>query len=117
MPVAPVGIHGVPSNMDDDDGLLREVIRIIVDTMPTMVEDLVSAVAADDAEDLAIRARGLKGAAATVCAHAVEETAAKLEELSQHQDLEQAHPLLDELDARVRELRGFSVQNRGPSRN
>ncbi len=67
---------------DEDQSMTREVVGLFLSDAPQRVEDIASAIAANDAEALSRAAHALKGAASNVGAVAIQKLCGSLEEVA-----------------------------------
>ncbi len=88
-----------------DHDLAKQVARLFVDQMPQDLMALASAIDDSDPPAIAFAAHRIKGAAANIGGTAVQEIAAKLEDLGNTGNLEAASAAMVELEATFQSLK------------
>jgi HPt (histidine-containing phosphotransfer) domain-containing protein len=96
-------------NEYDDLGLVRELAQLLVDTLPTQLEAIRSAVAAGDAVALRAAAHRLRGSLVAFGVPGAVETARTLEAMGSSGDLTGAEALKTSLARDVESLRESAV--------
>lgn len=95
-------------NEDGEPGLVDEVFGLFLDDAPPRVDEIVSAVAAGDADQTARAAHALKGAAGNIGAGRVQAVAHRIEAAAKGGDLDEGAAALillrDELDILISEI-------------
>ncbi len=90
--------------VDGDTELMVEVMQLLRDEIPSMIQSLQAAVASGDSQKTNAAAHFLKGAAANLSANAVVEAARKLEAMANQGDLSTAKTLLLTLETEIKFL-------------
>ena len=103
----PVDLGKAMENLGGDRELFDEVLSLFAQTIPQVVEDVGSAIKSRDAARLRLVAHGLKGSAANVCAEPARRKAEEIEGMAKRGDFSQIEQAFAELEARLKELRGF----------
>ncbi len=100
---------------DEDPSLLAEVARIFIDTAPPLIDQIAGGLADADLEEVGAAAHSLKGAAASISAKPVFESAMNLEASAAGGLPEACSELLAALDPQMSHLLGdlhrFVIQN------
>ena len=73
---------GAMDNMNDDEGLFREILDLFLDDCPRLVADLREAIANDDAPSMGRAAHTMKGTSGHFAANGVTAAAQRLEAAS-----------------------------------
>lgn len=83
--------------IEGDEDLCQELLQTFLEYTPQQLQVIRQALEAGDALRLQGQAHSLKGAAASISAEAMKETARRLELAGKNCDLEQAGPLVEAL--------------------
>lgn len=103
----PVDIETAKTRVMDDMELLKEMLAMFDDSIPTFMETLHDAIGNHDPKTLSQTAHQLKGASLNLSILQVAEKAADLDELGQQSDFEKAEAALKALELAVSEFREF----------
>jgi len=106
-PVAePVFNHAaISSRLMDDEALIRNVAEIFLTDIPEQIEQMKSAIAADDLQQATLQAHKLKGATANVGGMALSALALSMEDACKTGDLDALHQGMTELEQRFAQLK------------
>jgi HPt (histidine-containing phosphotransfer) domain-containing protein len=94
---------------DNDRAFFLEMCQDFMKNAPVRMEELRSSLEKKDAAVFSRAAHNLKGVSANFNATAVNRTAAELERLGRQDELEQAGPLLEQLEAELLRLREYMI--------
>jgi CheY-like chemotaxis protein/HPt (histidine-containing phosphotransfer) domain-containing protein len=94
---------------DNDRAFFLEMCQDFMKNAPARMGELRSSLEKKDAAAFSRAAHNLKGVSANFNATAVNRTAAELERLGRQDELEQAGPLLEQLEAELLQLREYMV--------
>ena len=100
----PVDIGRAMRNLGDDRELFDEVLDVFVSTIPSLLDELRSAMAEQDVSRLTNVAHGLKGSAANLCAEPTRQLAERLEMTAREHDFARVEGIFSELKTRLDEL-------------
>ncbi|MCQ1535925.1 PAS domain S-box protein [Methanosarcina sp. KYL-1] len=89
---------------EGDEPLLKEMIRIFLDTSSELLCSISKAVEEGNPEELGKAAHTLKSAAGSICTNRVFKSAQELEKIGRENKMEEASEKLDELKSRLEEL-------------
>ena len=81
-----------------DRALLREMVALFIEDYPKRVVEITDALLRNDAEALEFAAHAVKGAAMTLCARRVGDTALSLEQMARASELHSAGDALAALE-------------------
>jgi HPt (histidine-containing phosphotransfer) domain-containing protein len=100
----PFDFDGALDKLGGDHELLRDALRLFIETAPVSLTQIREDAARGAAPAVQCTAHGLKGAAAKVGATAMSATALNLERLAETGELRGAVQLLDQLEAAYHQL-------------
>jgi len=98
------------TRMMGDVGFAQDVAAQFLEELPTLLSNLIEAVAQKDLESVWKEAHKLKGSAANVGGEALSDWASELEETGKSGDLEMAMHLIPELEIRAARLSAALLQ-------
>ncbi|MGB2985207.1 MAG: response regulator [Phycisphaerae bacterium] len=94
----PVEIEKALENLAGDRELLAKALNTFVEHLPSVLNDLRAAITNVDAPQLAAAAHSLKGAASSLCAEPIRQTAQRLEAMGERNEWKDIAPLLADLE-------------------
>jgi CheY-like chemotaxis protein len=110
--------QGALKILENDEGLLIELVEMYFDQFPVLMAEIEEAIAGSKASDLQRAAHTLKGSANIIGGRAVAAAALRLEHIGRDAELDAAPPALRALKAKVPELEAAlraAVQQRAPA--
>lgn len=102
---APIDLPVAIARLGGDRGLLFDFARSVLDEVPTMREEIQSALSSEDFARAHLAAHGLKGMLATLEALPAAAAAGDIERLSHEQRLVEAHEAVHRLCAELDRLK------------
>jgi two-component system, sensor histidine kinase and response regulator len=108
-PQLPLDEKAALPRFDNDRAFFLEMCQNFMNNLPPRMEELKNSLEKKDAATFTRAAHNLKGVSANFSATEVSRTAAELEQLGRKDLLEQAGPLLEQLEAELARLREYMV--------
>jgi len=108
-PELPLDEKAALPRFDNDRTFFLEMCQNFLNNLPVRMEELKNSLEKKDAATFSRAAHNLKGVSANFNATAVTRTAAELERLGRQDELEQAGPLMAQLEAELARLREYMV--------
>ncbi|HHN73889.1 MAG TPA: Hpt domain-containing protein [Acidobacteria bacterium] len=103
----PVDLEDGLARAGDDREFYKELLEIFLDDVPGRMEQLRSAIAAGQADEVASVAHSIKGAAANLSALAIRDTALNIETQARNENLSDAPALAGTLEVEIGRLTEF----------
>jgi len=103
----PVDLETALKRMEGDRELFDELLNIFINHVPSLLNDLRSAVGKDDSESVRITAHSLKGAASNICAEPTRAIAERIELMSKAGHMKNVEGALSELEESINNLKDY----------
>ena len=94
---SPVDIEKAIEQVMGDKDFLKELLQLFVKNLPEQIEELKTALAGGDAQELSRIAHTLKGSSANLRVNGINDVALRLEQIGKKGNLAEARPVLAEL--------------------
>lgn len=99
-------------NLGDDLLIINEVIRVFLDAMPKMLEELKKAMREYEIEDVIRLCHSIKGSCATLTAESMKDVAFKMEKSARKRDIKSVYDSFEQLEREYNELTEKLVEYR-----
>ena len=107
---SPIDLDAALEQVDGDTELLRDLVDTLLESAEEDIEKIRSGISSGDTEAVQRGAHSLKGAAASLAAEPLCETAFRLETAGRSGNLREAPALLEKLEAELERLKEFVDQ-------